>query len=402
MTVTSKFAAAEWQELLRVVRRAALDRSPVSGLTHRFYRYPARFSPAFASAIIEAFSARQDVVLDPFMGGGTTVVEGMAMGRTVVGCDVNSLGVFITRVKTTPLTALERQAVAEWADQIVPSFSYRSPLAARRGQLLDDRRARNLSLPCARPIKKLIAQALLSLPVLPTERSRAFVRCALLNVGQWALNGCRQHTPLTSVRAQLSSVVHQMLDDIVTFEERVRASCPPDPILINDRASELRGYRPFARGRKADLVVTSPPYPGIHVIYHRWQVDGRRETPAPYWISACRDGQGAAFYNFADHREKTNSRYFQELEASFKAVRRSLKDGAAVVQMVAFGDQRRHLPRYLDVMTQAGFAEVRAEKEMGALRHHRIWRTVPGRRWHAFMKGALPSAREVVLIHRAR
>ena len=31
----------------------------------------------------------------------------------------------------------------------------------------------------------------------------------------------------------------------------------------------------------ADLVVTSPPYPGIHMLYHRWQVDGRKETDAP-------------------------------------------------------------------------------------------------------------------------
>lgn len=33
------------------------------------------------------------------------------------------------------------------------------------------------------------------------------------------------------------------------------------------------------------LILTSPPYPGVHVLYHRWQVQGRKETPAPFWIA---------------------------------------------------------------------------------------------------------------------
>src|SRR5262249_7180553 len=52
----------------------------VSGLTHNFYRYPARFSPRFARGAIEAFSERGDVILDPFMGGATTLVEARALG----------------------------------------------------------------------------------------------------------------------------------------------------------------------------------------------------------------------------------------------------------------------------------------------------------------------------------
>ena len=78
------------EDALALLRRAALDKQPVSGLTHRFYRYPARFSPIFARACIEAFSKPGDLVLDPYMGGGTTVVEAMALGRQAVGSDINS------------------------------------------------------------------------------------------------------------------------------------------------------------------------------------------------------------------------------------------------------------------------------------------------------------------------
>jgi DNA modification methylase len=93
------------------IRHAALDRAPVSGLTHTFYRYPARFSPKFAAAAIEAFSRPGDLVLAPYMGGATTIVESIARGRRAVGCDLNSLAVFIARAKTSILSADDRKAL---------------------------------------------------------------------------------------------------------------------------------------------------------------------------------------------------------------------------------------------------------------------------------------------------
>ncbi|MGH8526610.1 MAG: DNA methyltransferase, partial [Gammaproteobacteria bacterium] len=37
--------------------------------THEFYRYPARFPADLARTVIEAFTSRGQVVLDPFVGG---------------------------------------------------------------------------------------------------------------------------------------------------------------------------------------------------------------------------------------------------------------------------------------------------------------------------------------------
>src|SRR3546814_7370477 len=74
---------------LAAIRTAALDPSPVAGLTHCHYKYPARFSPKFVASVIEAFSSPGDLVLDPYMGGGTTLVECMSRNRRAVGCDIN-------------------------------------------------------------------------------------------------------------------------------------------------------------------------------------------------------------------------------------------------------------------------------------------------------------------------
>src|SRR5215467_6633374 len=64
-----------WQAALIAGARDVL---PVRGLTHNFYRYPARFSPAFVRAAIETFTKPGDLVLDNHVGGGTTLVEALA------------------------------------------------------------------------------------------------------------------------------------------------------------------------------------------------------------------------------------------------------------------------------------------------------------------------------------
>src|SRR5438552_3573016 len=79
----------------------ARDLEPVRGLTHGFYKYPARFSPSFARAAIEALTQPGDLVLDNHVGGGTTLVEALALGRNAVGVDISALAEFVATVKTT-------------------------------------------------------------------------------------------------------------------------------------------------------------------------------------------------------------------------------------------------------------------------------------------------------------
>lgn len=93
---------------LTALHHAALDPKYVSlgrrrtASPHEFYRYPGRFSPAFARAAIEAFTEPGDFVLDPFVGGGTTLVEARLAGRPALGSDLNPLAVFVSRTKSKP------------------------------------------------------------------------------------------------------------------------------------------------------------------------------------------------------------------------------------------------------------------------------------------------------------
>lgn len=385
------------------IKRGATDCSSISGLTHCFYRYPARFSPVFVASAIEAFSRPGSVILDPYMGGGTTVVEAMARGRVAIGCDLNSLAIFVASAKTTLLTKSEARQVKIWATETISLLSYHT-VTDEVAELVCPDRTRNLNLPRARPVKKLIAQALLALTELPSDRTRNFARCVLLNVAQWALNNRKIAPSLQQVRGKVVTATEDMLAGLGALSKMVanQSGQPCIPRLIHTTAADLPHYEPFTIGTKADLVVTSPPYPGIHILYHRWQVDGRKETPAPYWIANCLDGKGSSYYNFADRKQGAEDDYFSESLRTLKAVRSVMKDGALIVQMIAFSKPRSQLLRYLRNMKLAGFQEVRETAcEDGITKSRRVWRAVPGRAWYANLKGQTTSSREVVLIHRA-
>src|SRR5262249_39327743 len=95
---------------------AALHSARVtSGSTHNFYLYPARFSPEVARAVIELFSSPDDWVLDPFMGGGTSIIEGMMLGRRMIGVDLNALAHFVSCVRTRPLSDADADVIRAWA-----------------------------------------------------------------------------------------------------------------------------------------------------------------------------------------------------------------------------------------------------------------------------------------------
>jgi hypothetical protein len=153
----------------------------------------------------------------------------------------------------------------------------------------------------------------------------------------------------------------------------------------------------FKQGQKPRLVVTSPPYPGVHVLYHRWQIHGGKETPAPFWIANRLDGDGAAYYTMGDRKTHATGKYFTQLRASLDSVAAVCDHDTTIVQVVAFSEPSRQLPQYLSVVDEAGF-----EEHFLAVGGQRLWRSVPNRKWYASQRGRTSGSFEVVLFHRLR
>ena len=72
-------------------------------LTHNIHRYSGKFIPQIAARAISLLTGPGDLVVDPYCGSGTTLLESALLGRRAIGVDLNPLAVLITRVKTTPI-----------------------------------------------------------------------------------------------------------------------------------------------------------------------------------------------------------------------------------------------------------------------------------------------------------
>lgn len=64
---------------------------------YKIHKYFARRPWNVFSQLIKVFSNPNDVVLDPFMGGGVTIYEALKLNRKVIGFDLNPLSVFIVK-----------------------------------------------------------------------------------------------------------------------------------------------------------------------------------------------------------------------------------------------------------------------------------------------------------------
>lgn len=374
---------------------AAHDRSRVQGATHRFYRYPARFSPLFVQAAIEQFTRPGDLIFDPFVGGGTSVVEAMRLGRDAVGFDINELALFISEVKTTPLPRADRDRLRQWADEI-PSI-----INLRQSVDWDEEREaagyfRNMEVHGAWRHRKAIQQVLDSILLLSGPAMRDFARCTLLRTAQVALDGTRVPAPIGVFRRKLQSNIVDMIDDLEELEVELSALDRKGQVTLVKRPAQEADCADVFGERAPKLILTSPPYPGVHVLYHRWQIGGRRETPAPYWIANKMDGDGERYYTLGNRHEKGLATYFDNLRASFTAIARVCAPDTVIVQMIAFSQPEWQLPKYLEAMELAGLTEVGDLTDDDS----RLWRDVPNRKWYAQFQSNQSSSRELVLFHK--
>jgi len=60
-----------------------------------------------AARLIKEHSNENDIIIDPFMGSGTTVVEAIVNNRIGIGADINNIVYLLAKVKTTPIKTAE-------------------------------------------------------------------------------------------------------------------------------------------------------------------------------------------------------------------------------------------------------------------------------------------------------
>ena len=109
--------------------------SPTTAFTHGLHRFAAKYVPQVPGWAFDSFACPRNgapgrTVLDPFLGSGTTLVEGLLRGGTTIGVDIDPLARFIARAKVTPvdherIAALGRTLATRWQE---PAAALRAPM----------------------------------------------------------------------------------------------------------------------------------------------------------------------------------------------------------------------------------------------------------------------------------
>lgn len=230
---------------------------------HAFHSYPARMHPETAARLIAAWSRPSDLVLDPFCGSGTVLVEARRSGRRGLGYDVNPLS---------------RELV--WLKTLVPEREWRARLldaSERVAAHADERRARKAGAtvrysPAEREL--FAPHVLLELDGLRdgiTREEDASLRRALSLVLSALLTKVSRKGGDTGEGTEQKSVApgfaarffkrktHELAGQLERFAASLPARSPPAECVIGDARKPI-GLRP----QSVALVVSSPPYPGVY------------------------------------------------------------------------------------------------------------------------------------------
>jgi hypothetical protein len=260
---------------------------------------------------------------------------------------------------------------------------------------------RNLDSPQRWRLRKAITQAVAAIEEIRDPAFESLARCAVLRTAHWALDGRKLLPSTASFRKSLRASASLIADGAVKLHKAKSAFSNHHPQVLNRSIIGLEEDAAIRDAIAPRLIITSPPYPGVHVLYHRWQVDGRKESPAPFFIAKALDGSGESYYTMGGRSVRGLTTYFDQLGEALRSLAAIADHTTTLVQVVAFSQRDWQLSRYLEVAEQAGWQEF-GLPELIDEEDGRLWRAVPSRKWHATSKGQTGGAREVVLFHRLR
>jgi len=175
--------------------------------------------------LIRHYTRPGEIVLDPFCGGGVTLVEGSLQQRRVIGFDINPLAVFVTRME---LSGVDLDALAAVQERVCQTFrpvndrlfgTFCRGCGARTPARWFEHAARVTCARCAQPFRIACAR-----------KRRA---------GNWDCPSCGQTTPFSPEAGTPFDIVAVSYRCARCGRQEVAAAAPADATFERRVASEL-------------------------------------------------------------------------------------------------------------------------------------------------------------------
>ena len=311
---------------------------------HRLHPYLGKFVPQLVEIFLRKYAPR--VVLDPFSGCGTTLVEANSLGIDAIGCDISEFNTLLTRVKTAKYDLdLLRKEILDILEQV--RLAFQPGLFHDVPPEYDNTYLRTWFHPNAqrqlRYYRELISQYYYE-DVLKVILSRSARSCRLTTHSeldspkrpQTGPYECRKHSRVCHpTDSALKFMVRYSKDTIRRFEDF-------EVLQTDARVEIISGDSRTTCFPQHDAVITSPPYVGL--------IDYHKQHQYAYELLGLnsREDQELGSASNGNSRSAVEA-YVEGMTAAFDNVLKYLTPGGVLVVVV---HDRRNL--YEDIGNKLG------------------------------------------------
>lgn len=314
-----------------------------------FHWHPARFASQLAASFIGLLTRPDGLVVDSFVGSGTTLVEAQRLGRRGIGIDLNPISCLTTQSKTLVESSEKIEQYAATLKSDASSLLGRQRLPGRR----DDAEG---TIPTSVQFRKWYTpEVSRNLGQLWKRIQKYNGSCGILAKAAFSsilLSVCRETRHLGyvcdnsqphghhggDVLGEFSraidklSAAYRRRDEELTLRFGRGRPAEVAEVICGDAREVLRNLPP----NSVDLVLTSPPYFGVYDY-------AKTQRLSLEWfgteIEALRSSEIGA--RSKRHRRTAVEEYLSGLESVFLQARRILHENGALVVIIGQSASRQ-------------------------------------------------------------
>jgi DNA modification methylase len=373
----------EWskQQRLGVLLRDELNfhGADSSYASHDVHAFAAKFPPQLPRAFIRGLTAPGDVVLDPMMGSGTSIVEALLEGRCGIGLDIDPLALRVSQAKTMLLSMDELRDIGRSTVSQAQQFLARKKVE-KFLQKFDSRTKEFIDYWFYPHTQRELAALVLAMQTVQASPVRRFLELTFSAIIVTKSGGVSRARDLAHSRPHLDKAKHPK-NALEQFSRRLQKNTKSMAYLDakSTLAASLTGdarSMPL-RDEVIDLIVTSPPYANaidymrahkFSLVWLREPVVNLTELRARYIGSEKLNGtqyaelpdKTASIVRQLEARDRRKSsilrKYFTEMRAVLAEMYRVLRQDAPAIIVVG-----PSIMRGIDVQTHHCLAEMAQE-----------------------------------------
>lgn len=300
-------------------------------VTHSMHVYPAKFPAQLPRRLIKEYAREGDVILDPFCGSGTTLVEARLAGHDAIGVDVNGLAALLSKVKSTPLTRRQFEVVFEFLDGLASdsfnwTFTGRPAIKVKEIEGVEHWFQENVAEELSYISDRIVRTS--------DSDVRDYLRVLLSSIIVRVSNQ-DSDTRFAAVEKNIPDgfTLNTFMSKAVEFSKKF-AQCSDqlrENATLNVYNADSRNLS-FMTAETIDMIITSPPYANTYdyYLYHKFR---------KRWLDL--DVQFAQFNEIGSRREFSSLKrpmvkWIDDLRVCFSQMNRVLRPGGQA--FVVIGD----------------------------------------------------------------